>query len=302
MIMMADKTFGVKVSEEMYEKVREVIESSGISSKDWFEKAVALYEMNSIKQGSSDYTQDLSELEHHTTRIYELIVNMIQRSVHLKESAVKEYADKLYSKESIIVDLQQKLITAKEEYKLINTELNELKEAHVTLQEQVSELRENNDNKQLLIEQYKEKNDTLSGLVTQYRGYAEENMNLKEQLHDLQVSSQKKLAEVYVEVEKLEKSVLAAEGNNEKLQKEHAERLQMVNDKKDLEREKAIVELERTHQAKNAELNDQYNEKIRLLYEELEKLRNSNDVLRRSFEKERQKYVEEIEKLQKGFN
>ena len=80
---MADKTFGVKVSEEMYEKAKMVIKSSGVSSKDWFEKAVALYEMNSIKQGSSDYTQDLTELEHHTTRMYELIVNMIQRGDHV---------------------------------------------------------------------------------------------------------------------------------------------------------------------------------------------------------------------------
>ncbi|RKJ11765.1 hypothetical protein D7X33_49140, partial [Butyricicoccus sp. 1XD8-22] len=63
--MANDKTFGVKVSEDMYEKAKQVIEASGVSAKDWFEKAIALYEMNSIKQGSSDYTQDLTELEHH---------------------------------------------------------------------------------------------------------------------------------------------------------------------------------------------------------------------------------------------
>lgn len=115
---MADKTFGVKVSEEMYEKAKAVIESSGVSSKDWFEKAVALYELNSIKQGSSDYTQDLSELEHHTTRMYELIVNMIQRSVYLKDHAVKDISDKLESKEAIILEFQQQLAQLKEEIKL----------------------------------------------------------------------------------------------------------------------------------------------------------------------------------------
>lgn len=104
---MADKTYGFKVSEELQEKVKLVIDTSSLSAKDWLEHAVALYEMTAIKQGSSDYTQDLTELEHHTTRMYELIVNMIQRSVYLKDHVVKEVADKLESNESIITDLQQ---------------------------------------------------------------------------------------------------------------------------------------------------------------------------------------------------
>ena len=69
---MADKTFGVKVSEELHEKVREMIENSGDSVKDWFEKAVALTEIQNIKQGATDYSQDLNELEIHTARIYRI--------------------------------------------------------------------------------------------------------------------------------------------------------------------------------------------------------------------------------------
>jgi hypothetical protein len=38
---MSDKTFGVKVSEELYEKVKMMVENSGSTTKDWFEKAVA---------------------------------------------------------------------------------------------------------------------------------------------------------------------------------------------------------------------------------------------------------------------
>ncbi len=76
---MADKTFGVKVSEELNDKVKAMIENSGVSSKEWFEKAVALTELQSIKQGASDYQQDLTELEVHTSRIYELVSNMVQR-------------------------------------------------------------------------------------------------------------------------------------------------------------------------------------------------------------------------------
>ena len=47
-------------------------------------------EMQSIKQGATDYSQDLSELEVHTTRIYELVSSMVQRSIFIKDHAVKE--------------------------------------------------------------------------------------------------------------------------------------------------------------------------------------------------------------------
>ena len=176
---MADKTFGFKVTDELYEKAKFIIESSGISSKEWFEKAVALYEMNSIKQGSSDYTQDLTELEHHTTRIYDLIVNMIQRSIYLKDHAVKEITEKLDSKDSIMSEFQMQVVQLKEDittkthlaadYEKQNTELVEkLKTNETTLA-----------NNQALIAEYKEKNDTLSGLVTKYQTYAQENEQIK---------------------------------------------------------------------------------------------------------------------------
>ena len=49
---MADKTFGVKVSEELNDRVKDLIEASGITAKEWFEKAVSMTELHAIKQGS----------------------------------------------------------------------------------------------------------------------------------------------------------------------------------------------------------------------------------------------------------
>ena len=283
---MADKTFGVKVSDEVYDKVKLVIEANGITAKDWFEKAVSLYEINAIKQGSSDYTQDLSELEHHTTRIYELIANMIQRSISLKDYAVKEYVDKLISKESIIVDLQQKLAAANEGVKTSVEELEKVKESDIIQQLQLEEARKVSENNQLLIEEYKEKNDTLSELVARYKNYDTENNELKEQLNTLQVNTKKQLVEIHSQADTFNKKATRAEETAERLKEQHAEALQMLEDKKDLERDKAILELERTYQTRNVEMNDQYNEKIRALYDELATARKTNDALRQSNEVE----------------
>lgn len=298
---MADKTFGVKVSEEMYEKAKMVIESSGVSSKDWFEKAVALYELNSIKQGSSDYTQDLSELEHHTTRMYELIVNMIQRSVYLKDHAVKDISDKLESKEAIILDFQQQLSQFKEDIKLKNSTVAVLEEQEKELKEKLKSNEITLENNQALIAEYKEKNDTLSGLVTKYQAYAEENESLKatfatekdalvQQLNEQQQISFDKIRQFEKSQQQANERIRELETTLENDQLNYSRELEIMQERKDLEREKALVELERQQQAQLAKVNEQHNEQIQALYAEIAELRKTNEA-------NREKYQAEIEAL-----
>lgn len=45
---MADKTFGFKVTDEIYEKAKHLIETSGLSSRDQFENALATYEVKAL--------------------------------------------------------------------------------------------------------------------------------------------------------------------------------------------------------------------------------------------------------------
>lgn len=287
---MADKTFGVKVSEEMYEKAKMVIESSGVSSKDWFEKAVALYELNSIKQGSSDYTQDLSELEHHTTRMYELIVNMIQRSVYLKDHAVKDISDKLESKEAIILDFQQQIAQLKEELKLKTDMTNYLEELEKESKEKLKANETTLENNQALIAEYKEKNDTLSGLVAKYQGYAEENEQLKIDFSTEKATLIEQANAAEAKANTLQQELAEAQKTLAAEQQKFEDTLQLAVERKNLEREKALVELERQQQAQLAKVNEQHNEQIQALYAEIAELRKTNEA-------NREKYQAEIEAL-----
>lgn len=284
--MAADRTFGVKVSDEMYEKAKSVIEASGISSKEWFEKAVALYELNSIKQGSSDYTQDLTELEHHTTRIYDLITNMIQRSVYLKDHAVKEIADKLDSKESIISDLQLQVQKLKQDLAEKTQNADALQDQLKQVEEKLVANQTTLENNQALINEYKEKNDVLNGLVAQYKGYGDENEALKVKLNDVQTQ----LTARALKAEELTRLIEEAKGAAESAKQRYEEALQLTIERKDLERDKALVELERKHQDTVNELNATHTEEIRSLYAEIAELRRVNEA-------NREKYQEEIEAL-----
>ncbi|MEK3989879.1 hypothetical protein [Robertmurraya sp. FSL R5-0851] len=115
---MADKTWGVKISDEYFDKVESLFGASDEASKKaWFEKLIALAEAHSVKEDAIEYRQDLNELEVHTRRIYELITNMVQRSVVLRESSVREVTEKLEKKEAVIVQYQEKNRAATEELK-----------------------------------------------------------------------------------------------------------------------------------------------------------------------------------------
>ncbi|MED3687254.1 hypothetical protein P4534_00120 [Peribacillus butanolivorans] len=90
---MADKTFDVKISDDFHNKVMRMIDSSGVTSKEWFEKVVVLTEIHGLNIAAGDHNEYFSELEVHMTRIHELVANMIKREVYLKKELAKKNED-----------------------------------------------------------------------------------------------------------------------------------------------------------------------------------------------------------------
>jgi DNA repair exonuclease SbcCD ATPase subunit len=289
---MSDKTFGVKVSEELYEKVKNMIDVSGGSSKEWFEKAVALTAIQNLKDGSGDYRQDLSELELHTTRMYELVANMIQRANYLKDDAVRELNEKLASRDITIAELQNNVKGLKEQLDSAEEGFKQTADEKTELNEQLEQMRAANTNNQDLIKEYKEKVDTLSSLVNEYKGYAVENLELK-QAHAAEKEQMKaeyveKESRMVSSIEELKTTVRDQAGTIEqyqlRIEKVITERndlieenkvnlknqLTQLTERKDLEKERAILEIERKYQAKLEQAHEQYNEKLAGLYERLE--------------------------------
>ena len=78
-----------------------------------------------------------------------------------------------------------------------------------------------------------------------------------------------------------------------KVKQQYEESLQLALEKKDLEREKAVIEIERRYQDEIAQLNAVHNEEIRALYDEIAVLRKAND-------ESREKLQTEIDRLKKG--
>ena len=285
--MAADKTFGVKVTDEVMERVNAMIGASGESSKkEWFEKAVAFMEMQSIKQGATDYSQDLSELEVHTTRIYELVSSMVQRSIFIKDHAVKEVADKLEQKEAIIEEYQDKAKAATEELQITKELLESVEKDKKELTKQLEDLRTTNINNQVLINELKDKKDNLSDLVSEYKGYADENKQLKEEFateKDRLVSQFKELSDQTkdqaTEIEKRDKQI-------ESLKNNHAMEIERLTERLDYEKSKALLDMEKEYQQRLLQSNEDYNNRIQAKYDEIDKIRKD--------------YEEKIDTMQKA--
>ena len=297
---MADRTLGFKVTDEVHERARMLIESSGLTSKEWLENALAMYEVKALQANTPDYAKDLTELELHTTRIYELVINMIQQSVYLKDHAVKDVSDKLESKEGIITELQVKLAEVKEKVNQLTLENKQFTEQQTLLKKQLDEQKSTIDNGNLLINEYKEKNDALSGLVTRYQGYAEENEALKtafaaekaslvQQLNEQQTASSDQIRQLEQAHQQGTERIRELETTLENAQLNYTRELEIMQERKDLEREKALVEVERTYQAKLQAQNDKYNDKVAEMHTENERIRQNYESRLEAFNKDHKK-------------
>lgn len=297
---MADKTFGFKVSDEDYERAKLLIETSGLSSKEWFQNALANYEVKALQTNAPEYSRNLTELELHTTRIYELVVGMVQQSIYFKDHAVREVSEQLEKKEQLMLELQEKLQQTKQTVQTLQAEKQELTAIQAEQAKQLEEGRLSTENSQLLIAEYKEKNDSLTGLVAKYQSYAEENEKLK-----ISFAEEKEvlLRTTATEKQELEKALAAAtneakanEAKATELEKALAEEkakaeqaTALLQERHELALERAIVKAEREYQEKLQAQLDTYNARITELQAE-------NDRIRASYENRLEELLKSNEK------
>lgn len=285
---MADTTISFKVEEEMREKAQNLIRESGLTAKDWFNKAVAIAELQNIKEGATDYASDLSELEVHTTRIFELVSNMVQRSVVLRESAVRELETKLEQQREITANFQGKVKDAKDERDQAVADLELSAKEQADLVKQIEELRSTLETNKLLVNEYKEKNDTLNGLVTKFEGYAIENEELKKTLASERHSHQAKIDELTQQNNEQSSTIKDLEQQKNRIVEAHDVALQRLQERLEVEHTKSLLEAERSHQKALTDANNAYTEKLKGLYDDMDKQRHA--------------YEQKIEELQRQVN
>ena len=275
---MADKTFGVKVSEELQEKVQNMISESNLTAKEWFEKAMALVAVNELKEGSADYTQDLNELEAHTTRIFDLVANMLKRADYLKEHETKGLLEKLENRDTVIAEYQGKLKKSEAYAQAIEEQAVVAQHESEILAGKIEETRLTNVNNQALIAQYKEKIDSMSGLVAKYQGFAAENESLKQAFAQEKVLLQDQLQEIADQLVQQKDEIKTYQQTIHSLKHAHSLEMERLEEKKTYEKDRELLNQEKDLLQQLATVQKGHNEELKAAYDEKDRIRKEYEA------------------------
>lgn len=292
---MADVTFGVKVREELRDKVNAMIEASGMKSKEWFETMISTIEMQHLKENASDFSKDLSELELHTNRINQIVANFVQRAVFEKDELTKKIDEVKVARDQVIIGYQEEVSGYKNQLKQIQKDIEAAIRAKEEAERQHAQLRETVEHNKALINEYKEKIDTLTGLVNEYKEAASENKTLTEQNREMaqqnkeqtvlieqlrvkfeecQTASEAQVIEFNAKFEELKGSLEEARREAiSQLQEKHKMELERIEERKEVEKERALIAQRTELQDKQQALIETHAKRIEELYEENRQLR-----------------------------
>jgi hypothetical protein len=257
---MADNNnpFSVRMETDDKEKLIELIQESGKSSKEFMGILMGAYELNKVKLDIPEVAEDINHLEALTNQINNVYMNMAKRIQTIDTAKTLQfnkdmeiYKDKIESlkaeNEGFKVDKESMAIILQE-----SSNINEV------LKKQVTQFTETMDSNKALIQEYKEKNDTLAGLVTEYKGFKNENETIKILLADSQarnIDLSNKINAKDIEIDSLKSKLEAAAMQAPK-------EVKRTSELKDFEKEKALLEQEKLFNKKMQELQEESNKKI----------------------------------------
>lgn len=262
---MADKTMGFKITEEMHEKTKQIIEESGYSAKEWLEKAVALYQVQQMKENTTEFTTDLNELEHHTQRIYTLVANMMERSRYLRDQAIADSIDLVKQKDVTIANLQKQLLEKETEIQSVHAEYDALNDEIATLEAQNKEIADSMGDKQALIASYSDKIKQLESDVAASNSMRNDLAQLKKDYAKLQANSQQQMKDADKTVQQAYQLNHDLEQQLAAIEERQAKELQYVKMEQQALKNNELVEMTRQHQQEINKLHATYNERIEQL-------------------------------------
>lgn len=277
---MSDVTFGVKMPEELKNQINKLMSDSGLVGKDFMQQLTNMYVVEKTRESIPEVAEDLKELQALTQRINNIYLNLGNRIENITKVQQEHAQKELQGKDNIILDLQSKIEALNDENDTLNNDYKNIVNQNIQLNQHVNELTDSNNNIKILNNEYKDKIDTMAGIVEQYKGYKSENDTLKSQLKETQDELQlkktqldhktddnEKLNQMIIQVRKEDKEEIASlkEKNKtlmQELENKHKDEIETVKDKASIEKDKAVLELSKTHQFELQDQQHKHNEEI----------------------------------------
>ena len=260
------ETWAVKIEEEEKERLSELIEQSGLSSKDFLSTMVTAYELSKAKETNPLLTQDIEELQRITNRTNTIFANIGERIQTLLNTKDEEYKKLMEEKQTTITLLTEKntelkIIKEEQEQKIITNNAT-IEELNIKLQNE-QELKETS---QSLAEEYKQKINVIETEIKEHKAIREENKTLQAQINEQATQ----IHNTSLENEKLQLKQATLENELKEIKQKHTEEIKALNDTLTLQSNKEKLKIQEEYQNKLQEIQDQYNKKVQELLEKLE--------------------------------
>lgn len=277
MFKVGDTTFGVKVPEELKDEISKLMQTSGLTGKEFMQVLINAYQVEQTKIQLPEVTQDLKELQGLTQRINNIYLSLGYRIDNLLKSKDTEIENQLRKKDGIIFDFQDKFNDIDSKNQILTEAFNNCVNEKNALNEQVNQLTNMyNDNKSL-VEEYKSKNDMLTGLLSKYEKYSEEfddlNIKLKE-AENKNFELEKNISFKVDEITRIKDTM-------EHLKEEQAAEMSRLREQLEFKLDKALLVKDKEHQLEINALNKIHNEKLQ---EQLSENREYNSKISKLIE------------------
>lgn len=275
-------TKAYKVDPEIRTKVETLFADSGLSTEGEFLAHLAsLFEMQQMKEGSAaGYAKQINELEIHARRTVELFLSMIQTEAAEKADLSDVHAEQLSEQRNAYLDAQEQIQTLLRDSDQAWSEVKELKEDVAESMKLVQQLQKTNERSEELIGEYRQRIDDMSKIVTDQREATAEAADLRKKVDALSQVVYERDREIAQMRDALEASQKRSADDIRQLSEQHAAELQRATERAEIAQEKAVLAARRDAEAtreallrEGREANDANLKEIRLLYAEVDKLR-----------------------------
>jgi DNA repair exonuclease SbcCD ATPase subunit len=290
---MADTTWGVKVPEELKEKLSQVMQGSGLSGKDFVESMLQAYIIQEMSENQPIMAPDLKELQVVTNRIVAIYANLGERLSNVIADKDNWFNAELEKKEKSINVLGEKISALESSLSDANTEKEEAANYALELKKQKKDLEESLETHRALVTEYKEKNDTLTGMLADYNDQKKKYEQIRDELAAKEAEVQQLAFQIEgkkKDIEILNKEIEGLKASHkeaiETLKAAHKETMERMVEKMELEKERAILEIRSEYQNRLEEVRVKSADRIETLFVELQEQRTKKATAKLEKEKE----------------
>ena len=267
---MADAVLSVRIDEELKQKFLVLAKENGINNKELMEVMVSQFELAQIGDGSTQFNQDLEELQRITKRMNDIYINMFERT-QVRELEIK-------NKESILRHKQEEEIAAlNEKLEIIeqkDKELQGLKDKLKKMSQDFGVLKEEQENIRELNQLLKDKNSQLEKVFADSQAKIEAANQVLEESVKLKALVQDQEALIKRQEFQLQKEIEEQQNLKVKMEEEKRIAIQTLQQEFEFERRNhqlALSEMQLEMKKQAAIELEEVNEKARKQIEELSK-------------------------------